>query len=517
MIIRKPYAFLIKNFKKIHILLLVLAIYIYAKTNQMYSFLREFIQTASYDYMSESINKYVTPLGTIALLVLIISCAIIIRLLRRKEKPWKLYLVPVVQYIVIFFAFTISRNYFNSYTGAQSTTTLRMWRDLLLVSQLTQFGTFVIFFIRIFGIDLNKFNFKLDEEYLELEARDREELEININVDKDALKRNYRKFKRNLNYIYQEHKFICNIIITAVILIVGFNSGKYILNHRSYKEGSAFVINGYEVKINNSYYSDKSYNGTQISKKSSFVIVDLTIKNLVSKTRNLRLDRYHIMNGVRNYTTTENLYGTEFQDLGKTHDSVTLRYDESITMIMVYKVDNTLKKDRFVLYYQEFEGESEFLRKIKLKLKDYSKIDDCGTKELGETMSFTIKTQDEEISFDDYEILSETEYVYNICSTINCSNSKATYRAPNGYFVMKLLFSSDTFEGKDLKEFAEDYGKITYYDAEGKKKEIKLEVPIPRTYYGKYLYVKVPSEVNQAQSFSFDFTIRNKKYVYKIF
>ena len=517
MIIRKPYAFLIKNFKKIHILLLVLAIYIYVKTNQLYAFLREFIQTATYDYMSESITKYVTPLGTISLLVLIVSCAIIIRLLKRKEKPWKLYLVPVAQYIIIFLAFTISKNYFNTYTGAQTTTSLRMWRDLLFVSQLTQFGTFIIFFIRIFGFDLNKFNFKLDEEYLELEARDREELEININVDKEAFKRNYRKFKRNLNYIYQEHKFICNIIITAVILIVGFNSAKYVMNHRAYKEGSAFNVGGYEVTINNSYYSDKSYNGTQISKTSSFVIIDLTIKNIYSSKRDLSLNRYHVMNGVRNYTTTEKLYGTEFQDLGKTYNNVSLRGNESINMIMVYKVDKKLNKNNFVLYYQEFEGDKQFLRKIKLKMKDYSKIEKCGTKELGDTMSFNMKTQEEEIAFDDYEILTQTEYVYNVCSSTECSNSKAIYKAPNGYYVMKLTFSSDTFEGKDLKEFAVNYGKIIYYDKDGNKKEIKLEVPIPRTYYGKYLYVKIPSEVGEAQSFSFDFTIRNKNYIYKIF
>lgn len=517
MIIRKPYAFLIKNFKKIHILLLVLAIYIYIKTNQTYSFLREFIETSSYDYMSESITKYVTLFGTISLIVLIVSCAIIIRLLKRKEKPWKLYLVPVVQYITIFFAFTISKNFFNTYTGIQPPTSLRMWRDLLFVSQLTQLATFVIFFIRIFGIDLNKFNFKLDEEYLELEARDREELEININVDKDAIKRNYHKFKRNINYIYQEHKLICNIIIGAVILIIGFNSVKYVLNHRSYKEGSAFVINGYEVTINNSYYSDKSYNGTQISKTSSFVIIDLTIRNLYPKTRTLGLNRYHIMNGIRNYTTTEKLYGTEFQDLGKTHDSVTLREDESITMIMVYKVDKKLDKNKFVMYYQEFEGDSQFLRKIKLKMKDYSKIKKYGTKVLGETMKFTMNGEEEEISFDDYEIYPETEYVFNVCSSTSCGNSKATYKAPNGYRVMKLTFSSDTFEGKDLKDFAVNYGKVIYYDQDGNKKQIKLEVPIPRTYYGKYLFVKVPAEVETAQNFLFDFTIRNKNYIYKIF
>ncbi|MBQ8132191.1 MAG: DUF4352 domain-containing protein [Bacilli bacterium] len=517
MIIRKPYAFLIKNFKKIHILLLVLAIYVYAKTNQTYAFVREFFQTNTYDSSIEPISKYINVFGIVSILFLIIVSAIIIRLLRRKDKPWKLYLIPVIQYVIIFFAMMIIRSYFNSYTGIQTTTPIRMWRDMLLVSQLSQFATFIVYLMRIFGVDLKKFNFKIDEEYLELESRDREELEININVDKEAFKRTYRKFMRNLNYVYQEHRLISNIIISIVLIIIAGNSVMYIMNHRSFKEGSNFNINGYEVKVHNSYYTDKSYNGTVISKTSSFVIVDLTIKNTASKTRDLDLNLYHVMNGVSNYTTTDKVYGTEFKDLGKTYDSVKLRSGESVRMIMVYKVDNKLKKNRFVLYYQEFDTNKKFLRKIKLKIKDYSKLVDRGTKEMGEDMSFIIKDEEENIAFDDYDILQETDYIYNLCTSINCSNGRGTYRAPDGYRVVRLTFSSDTFEGRDLRDFATEYGKVTYYDREGKKKTIKLECPISRVYYGKYLYVKVPYEIMESQSLQFDFIIRNQKYVYKIF
>ena len=39
---------------------------------------------------------------------------------------------------------------------------------------------------------------------------------------------------------------------------------------------------------------------------------------------------------------------------------------------MVFKVDKELSKRRFVLYYQEFNGDTPHLRKIKLKITDVS-------------------------------------------------------------------------------------------------------------------------------------------------
>ena len=49
MIIRKPYAFLIKHFKKIHIILLFLSAFIYYKHLQITSFVNEFMRLETYD------------------------------------------------------------------------------------------------------------------------------------------------------------------------------------------------------------------------------------------------------------------------------------------------------------------------------------------------------------------------------------------------------------------------------------------------------------------------------------
>lgn len=516
MIIRKPYTFLIKHFKKIHIVLLALALFVYYKNLQIYTFVKDFISLLVYNSYEDPISKYISAGSMISLVILIVGSAALVSILQKKNKPWKLYLLPVIQYSLMLFSYIYISHFFNMYTGVESATSLRAFRDILLVSQVLQFGVFIVFLMRIFGVDTNKFNFKLDEEYLELDQSDKEELEININIDKDGFKRAYKRFIRNLNYVYQEHKFIFRVIVIVFILLTAFNTIAYINKHKSYKEGDTFKSNNYIVTINNSYYTDKSYNGKVISKKSSFVIVDLTIKNNIAQKREVDLNKYHIINGVSNYTQTEKTFETEFQDFGKVYEKLTLKANESKRMIMIFKVDKKLPVERFVLYYQEINIKGSLLRKIKLNLSNVSKINDREKQKIGDAITFEVNNEKETILFESLETLQSTDYTYRACNNTLCNNSKASYTAPAGYKIFKLTFGSDTYEGNDIAYFAKHYGEIEYLAADGKTKKIEIVNPIPRRFYGKYLYIKVPDEVALSNDVNILFTIRDIRYRYKI-
>ena len=259
MIIRKPYAFLIKNFKKIHIFMFLLCAYIYYKSITLSSFINEFMELFSYDKYNEPISKYTGFLSILFLLLIIASSIVLVILLKHKNKPWKLYLLPAFEYTALLITFAFVTNYFNSYTiGDLESTTIRALRDIMFILTIPQYGVFALLAIRIFGIDLNKFNFKSDAEYLELSESDREEVEINIDIDKESFKRTFKKLKRNLGYFYQEHKRLVIVAIIIVIIITGYKSYKYIfITNKSYTQGDLINTNGYEIRINNSYYSDK--------------------------------------------------------------------------------------------------------------------------------------------------------------------------------------------------------------------------------------------------------------------
>ena len=57
MIIRKPYAFLIKHFRRIHIFVLLLCGYVYYKCMQTRSFVADFLELGTYDAYNEPITR----------------------------------------------------------------------------------------------------------------------------------------------------------------------------------------------------------------------------------------------------------------------------------------------------------------------------------------------------------------------------------------------------------------------------------------------------------------------------
>lgn len=517
MIIKKPYAFLIRHFRKVHVLLLILCGFIYYKNMELTSFISEFMSLHTYDAYAEPITKYVSSMVLISMVIVIIGSLLLLLLLRYKKKPWKLYLLPVAEYILMFATFIAAKNFFDSYNGNLDTASIRAIRDFLTIATVIQYPAMIIFLIRIFGVDLNKFNFQMDQEYIELNQEDREELEINVEFDKESIKRGTKRLIRNLNYFYQEHKLIVNSAITILLVIFLYNTYVFIfVTNKSYKEGQSLDANGYTITLNNSYYTDKDYTGNVISEQNSFIILDLTIKNN-SSMREIDLNKFHIMNGVSDYVTTDKTYGTEFQDYGQTYEKKELKSGEQFNLIIVFRVDKKLKKDRFVLYYQEFNNENlPHLRKIKLKLNDVSKIKEKATLTLGEELNFTLEKKEEQIIFDDYQILDSTEYTYKVCTSSTCSTLYGDYQAPEGYKILKISFASNNFEGKDMIDFSTKYGTINYIDNENKKSVVEFKNPFNKVYYGKYLYTRVPANIADAKSIEINYTIRNNKYTYKL-
>ena len=102
MIIRKPYAFLIKNFKKIHVVLLVLSIFVLFKLTGVSSFVNDFMRYGIYDTYGDPITAHITFLLRLAVFILGLGSGALIFLLRHKKKPWKAYLIPFIEYVALF-------------------------------------------------------------------------------------------------------------------------------------------------------------------------------------------------------------------------------------------------------------------------------------------------------------------------------------------------------------------------------------------------------------------------------
>lgn len=513
MIIRKPYAFLIRNFKKIHIALLILSLYVAYQLINVNSFVNEFMNLGTYDFFKDPITNHITWFLTLCIFLLIVGSVSILFLLNHKKKPWKLYLVPVLEYFLLLLVLGMIKGFFNSYSADVETTDLRMSKDLLTIFLFVQIPVIGIYVMRVFGLDIKKFNFNSDQEFLELSEEDREEIEIGVSIDKESFKRKYKKFIRYLNYFYQEHKYICNWvggIIICIILITIYTS--VFITHKSYKQGQFYNVNGYSFRVNNVYYTDKDYMGNVISKKSNFVILDLSIKNN-SSPRVVNLDYFHIKNKTEDYITTTKVFAKEFQDLGNTYEVTReLKRDEELNCIVVYKVDKNLDKNKFVLYYQESSG---YLRKIKLNIKDLSNIEDPINLKIGDELDINLYGNNDTIIFDEYEIGNSFEYNTRNCKTSGCTYEKNNLHIDDGK-ILKIDFASELWESKNMIDFLTQYGKLIYKDSNDVDGEIEINNPISKTYYGKTVFLKIPGDV-EYKEMSIDLIVRDKHYVYKLY
>ena len=515
MIIRKPYAFLIKNFKKIHIFLFVLSLFVAYKLVNVNGFVAEFMRFGTYDLYQNPVQNHISVWLLFAVFLLIIGSVSLVLLLRYKQKPWKLYLIPVIEYFSLFFVLNIIRGFFKNYTDDVATTDLRMARDLLIMFLVIQLPSIAIFLVRGLGLDINKFHFNVDKEYLELNEEDREEIEIGINIDKNSFLRAYRRFLRNVRYFYLEHTKGCKLIFAIAIVFLGFNVYRIIfVTNKSYSEGDYYSANGYTMRINQAYFTDKDYKGNIISKNSNFIVVDINIQNN-SSPRKINLENFHLKNGTKDYVTTRKIYEKEFSDMGETYDSVKeVRRGEKLHFIIVYKVNNSLKKGKFVLYYQESGG---ILRKIKLKLKDVREIENPVVLQFGDYMDIDIQSNPDSISFDKYQVLTETDYLVRNCISTGCDVVNRKLTTDGSYKILQINFGSDTYVAKNVIDFLKSYGKIIYKDSSGLEEELKVIDLVGRSYFGKVIYLKVPNYIKEEDLLRMEFTIRNKQYIYNFY
>ena len=493
MIIKKPYVLLIKHFRKMHIILFVLGLIVYFMHTRLASFMNEFLEYGIYNSAVDPISHYITWFSIIFILILIFFSVSLVFLLKKKNKPWKLYLIPSFTYIGMILLYYMLSSYFASYKGDLVLSQIKLYEDLVVALNLLQLPGLLLFIIRAIGLDLKKFEFQLDEEYLELDESDKDEIEINIKFDKDSVVRRGKKVLRYLNYFYLEHKKIVITVLVILSVFLVYRSYQFIfVEHKSYTQNDVYEASGYSIKINNSYYSDKNYAGEVISDDSAFVILDVSIKNN-GNDRDINLKRFHIMNGVSNVTEESNIYGDYFKDLGKIYNGDEVRTGEEVSFIMVFRVPKELKAKRFVLFYQELDEKSK-LRKIKLNIK---------------------KTK-EELSIDSVDISNSQLYTVKDCNMAECYTEKKETTGENGYKVMKIGFSSDTYEYKELIDFCTSYGKIEYIDSSNKTKVVNMTNQLRYSYLGKYVYLKVNDDVANSSNLKLIFIVRNKQYTYVI-
>lgn len=521
MILRKPFAILIKYFKLIHAILTVLSFYLLYRTNLMMSFFSEYMGTYNSvigkDLTGELFNIWIY----ISLFVIIIGTIIIMGLMLFKKKKIKLYIYNILTYIAVIVIYVVTINVLSKLEiELVDVRTLKVVQDLLTTIFFIQIISFFTLGMRATGFDLKKFDFKKDLQELEIEDDDNEEFEVNIDLSSDETRRKINRAIRHSKYIYKENKVIlwilAGLVFSITSLAIYMNLGVY---NKLYTKNEAFSTNYFTISLGNSYSSSESYKGAKLLEEESLLMIHLNIKNNFVKERtfesarlNLKIDEH--------YFKHEPLYSEFLIDIGTTYkkQSITNKFND---YMFIYKVPTDFLNEKLVLVYDDYNGKEIKMRVKPINLDGKKEIKEFS---LGQEIDFKESVlNDIKIKLDNVELAHFFKIDYNFCineatcylsyeylrPNINTNYRKAVVKI-KGNFVEK---SSGDY--KKIYSFIKKYGKIEY-ETLGQTKEVDLNSQLKpiKVNTENECYFELNEEVLNADKIKLIFRIRDKVYKY---
>lgn len=345
MILRRPYAFLIKHFRLIHLILFALLAIITYNASTVLNFFKDYI-TANGNMEILSSN-YINAFIYIAPIIIIGLSISIFYLMKYKDKPRLYYIILIIVSVLCTGVYTYLYLSIRSLeTTTVSARIIRLYRDIARSNFYVLFVMCIPTLIRGLGFDIKKFNFSKDLKELNLSEEDSAEVEVSIDVSSNGLKRTGRRTLRELKYYYVENKFFINIILGTLILILVmlFPFNKYVVN-RNLKEGEVLGTSAFNIKVTDSYLTDRK----RISKDNSYVILKVSVIGKVNKY-SLDLDHFVLEGKNNKYVPSQKFY-LYFNDIGTGYRNNILDTTSYKDYILVFNINNIDKDSNFIFRY----------------------------------------------------------------------------------------------------------------------------------------------------------------------
>lgn len=431
MIVRKPFAFLIKHFKAIHLFLFGLLLYVCYKYNEIVSFLRNYISTGNGRYDAVNYINY-TPIYVI--LGSIVIMVIIYYLMKYKDKPKKLYLISIIGYIIVIVLFIFLFNYLRTFSSSIiEQKTLRLYRDISLMGLIFQYIIIVIMLIRGLGFDIKKFNFSKDIQELNIDLTDNEEVELVMGFDTNKTKFKIRRFLREFRYFIKENILFTGLSLIIIVIILWIVVANYTSKNKVYKENEYFGID-FNMLVSGSYLTKEDNSLKKLSVGNSSLLV---VKFKISSNHSDVLNPDSFILSIYDKTySPNNKYCSLLKDIGKCYSKIKLTEQEK-EYIFVYLVDdNILNKKIYLKYdYGYLTNKNNSIIKVKLN-PDNIDNEETTTKRINDTIEFNNSI------IGDYKLKIEE---YNISDSFDI-NADITLLPTDYNTIIRLKIS----EGNDL-------------------------------------------------------------------
>ena len=530
MILKVPYTFLVKHFKKIHIGLAVATAYMIFKTFMIYRFFRNGALNNYYLALPyEQRNLYVNVLVLFLIILIIAALAGIYYLLNFKNKPRKIYFYMICYYVILFGYFLVLKGVFKDLLNETlEMQAIRAYTDVTVIAVIPQIAAFVYCVLSAFGVKVKRFNFEKDLKEIKAEEKEQDEVELNINFEGYKTKRRVRRKYREFGYYVAENRFIITCILTVVGVILSISIISMIIKYTTrFIENKATVNNKFTIKVEDSIISNLKPNGEKINNKY-YVVVKLYIKNITNASVALDYSNYHLVYKKKNITPTlaasQNFYDFAMPYLGDE-----IKPDEERTIALAFEVDKADITSSFVLkVYKGSDTSKKKLKsnynEVKLKPKKQFDIGDAARVKIGEDLSFVnSNVGNTTVNVSSYYLDSSYKYTYEVCNENICnpktdiitpdylSSSKSSYLMILDYqFNMDKDSVYNKYDG-GFSRFVTDFMRVKYV----KNGEIYYSNATSRTtdYITDKEIVQVDKDIIDADEIQLIFTIRNRNHI----
>ncbi len=535
MILRRPYALLIKYFRVIHLVLLALSIYITYKTNIISSFFRNYIANNYSAIITENFSSnfidFSIYLAIVAVLIILIA---VMYLLIFKKKKQKFYSIAIIFYIAIIVMIFFYSYIFNVLeTNVISADSARLYRDLSLMIYFPQFIFIAFFGIRALGFNVKQFNFKQDLKDLEINQSDYEEVEVNINFETYKAKRGLRRFIRETGYYIRENVFmvsLVSLVVFGIIIyltvnnVVNFNNTTIKLNESFYHETLLYTFNDAVI-------TNLDISGSKIKDDKYYLILEMNIKNETLYDVSIDANDYKIHSGSEYFTPIVNL-SEEFSDYGADLINPIIEHYSDKTYVLVYELDEKYVNSNFELkLYQGSVIENE----VSYPIYNIMKVDPTlisnnqkiSTVNLNETVNFVDTTiGNSSLTISNYELANTYYYEAEKCINDNCTTYTdviSLSKTGNDYNNMLMIIDAELeldketlyyINNKSDNLFVDNFMYIEY-NLNDKVYIEKIE-GIDISNLEDKIILKVPKELSEAKEISLLIKIRNFEYEYVI-
>lgn len=529
MIVRKPYAFLIKNFRIIHAILFFLLLFICVKTFDIYDFFSMYASSGAFSRVENLTSRYIDYLTFGTILASSIITILIGSILKMKNKGINSYIAIFLNQVVSFIYFIFMFLQFRELEMTNmSVEVVKNMKDISLIVLVIQAVFVFIVLTRALGFNLRQFDFKRDLEELDIDESDNEEIEVIIGNNNYKYARAARKTLRLTKYFILENKIFvigsASLIALCISLVIFTKINVYDVK---YSQGQQLIANSLLYKVNNSYTTKTNMKSQIITKGSTYVIVEVNLKNKLNKEYILTRETFRLI------VDDEMLFptftqGKNFLDLGNPYSTLTIKEGEEKDFVVIFEVNEENKKDDYIFRIKNYTNrsvaqiESQY-KDIVIKPKNLDNDKNIETLDLSADINFTgtvLEDTNIYISKSDIQSKFKEEYIY--CVEDNCKEGVyvVTPQISNNGNVMLLKLNTTIKVDENIpiykyiktpSDLLEYYGLIRY-TTYGNVKTISINTVDIKYNQDKVAYIEIPSEIMNASRIELVFNVRGLKY-----